>query len=52
MSQAAAAALKAAQVCFNLGRKSGATYAARRGVNARLYRLACQLAAAQHGGVA
>ena len=52
MSPAAAAALKAARVCANLGRRAGYTYAMRRGCNMGLYRLACQLHAAQNGGVA
>jgi len=47
MSPAAQAALKAARVCFNLGRQSGATYMTRRNISPSLYRLACQLNAAR-----
>ena len=47
MKESAKNALLAAQIARNLGRASGKTFAARRGVPASLYRLACQLLADQ-----
>ena len=47
MAPAAVAALKAARIYHNLGSVAGRGYARKHGVLPSLYRLACQLVAAQ-----
>jgi len=47
MTPAAVAALKAARIYHNLGSAAGRGYARKHGISASLYRLACQLVAAQ-----
>ena len=47
MTPAAVAALKAARIYHNLGSVAGRGYARKHGVLPSLYRLACQLVAAQ-----
>jgi len=49
MKESAKNALRAAQVSRNLGARAGRGFCNRRGVSPRLYRLACQLLAAQGG---